>query len=196
MGMELHWDKFQLMPVRCNTNLRTPSGDLIPAKDSMVYLGATLSSSGRLSGELGRRLGAAWGEFCKYARAWKHTAISTARKINIFEALVSSKVMYSLNSAWLQKADRRRLDGFQCRCLRRILHIAPAYVSRNSNKQILTQAGQQPYTAQLLKHQLLLFGKVGRSTTSDPLRRLTFQPGSLRPASDACARGVGRPRQK
>eukprot|EP00959_Pyramimonas_sp_CCMP1952_P059992 1253339-Pyramimonas_sp.AAC.1 len=121
----------------------------------MVYLGATLSNSGQLRGELGKRLGAAWGEFCRHSRAWKHAAISTTRKLQVFQALVTNKVMYSLNSAWLNKAERRRLDGFQARCLRRILHIPHAYISRVSNEQVLLQAGQQRYTVQLLRHQLL-----------------------------------------
>eukprot|EP00959_Pyramimonas_sp_CCMP1952_P205378 4295047-Pyramimonas_sp.AAC.1 len=76
----------------------------------MVYLGATISTTGQLRGELGKRLGAAWGEFCRHSRAWKHAAISTARKIHLFQALVTSKVMYLLNSAWLNKAERRMLD--------------------------------------------------------------------------------------
>ena len=147
------------MPVRCEINLLTPSGTPIVAKDSIVYLGATLSTTGQLRGELGKRFGAAWGEFCRHSRAWKHTAISTARKIQVFQALVTSKVMYSLNLAWLNKAERRMLDGFQAKCIRRILHIPHAYISRISNQDVLSRAGQQSYTTQLLKHQLLWFGK-------------------------------------
>ena len=109
---------------------------------------------------------------------------------------MTSKVMYSLNSAWLNKAERRRLDGFQARCLRRILHIPHAYFSRVSNEQVLSQSGQQPYTAQLLRSQLLWFGKICRATDSNFLRRLTFQPGSARPATDACGRARGRPRNE
>ena len=196
VGMELHWDKFQFMPVRCDMSLTTPQGEPIPAKESIVYLGATISSSGRLSGELNKRLGAAWGEFCRYRRAWKHTAIAKARKLQVFQSLVTSKVMYSLNSAWLNKAERRQLDGFQARCLRSILHIPSAYISRVPNRDVLLRANQEPYTTQLLKQQLLWFGKIGRASNSNLLRRLTFQDGCLRPATDACARAVGRPRNE
>lgn len=88
------------------------------------------------------------------------------------------------------------MDGFQCGCLRRILHVPPAYVSRVPNKHVLAQAGQEPYTARLLKHELVSFGKVGRAAATDPLRRPTSQPGGLRPAADTCARAVGRPKQE
>eukprot|EP00959_Pyramimonas_sp_CCMP1952_P004397 92277-Pyramimonas_sp.AAC.1 len=76
----------------------------------MVYLGATLSNSAQLRGELGKESGAAWGEFYRHIRAWKHAATSATRKLQLFHALVTRKVMYSLNSAWLNKADRERLD--------------------------------------------------------------------------------------
>eukprot|EP00959_Pyramimonas_sp_CCMP1952_P323016 6758962-Pyramimonas_sp.AAC.1 len=49
LAMELHWNKFQLMPVRCDINLCTPSGDHIRPRDSTVCLEAALSSSGQLS---------------------------------------------------------------------------------------------------------------------------------------------------
>eukprot|EP00959_Pyramimonas_sp_CCMP1952_P110992 2321958-Pyramimonas_sp.AAC.1 len=74
--------------------------------------------------------------------------LALSEGLKFFQALVTSKVMYSLNSAWLNKAERKRLDGFQARCLRRILHIPHACVSRVSNEHAPLQSGQQPYTVQ------------------------------------------------
>eukprot|EP00959_Pyramimonas_sp_CCMP1952_P461839 9482262-Pyramimonas_sp.AAC.1 len=62
-GMELHWDKFQVLHVQNDIELYSPSGALIQPQDRLVYLGATISNTGRISGELNRRLGTAWGEF-------------------------------------------------------------------------------------------------------------------------------------
>eukprot|EP00959_Pyramimonas_sp_CCMP1952_P281274 5879992-Pyramimonas_sp.AAC.1 len=67
--------------------------------------------------------------------------------------------MHSLSSAWLTKADKRRLDGFQARCLRSILGVKHPYISRASSKAILERSGQTPYTSQLLVNQLAWFGK-------------------------------------
>ena len=66
-------------------------------------------------------------------------------------------------------------------------------VSRVSNSSVLQESGQIPYGRQLLKQQLLLFGRVARAPSSDPLRRLTFVPGSLRPVTGHYVRRVGRP---
>ena len=196
IGMELHWNKFQLLQTGCDISLRDPNGNIIQANGKMQYLGASIYSDGKLKHELSKRLGAAWGEFQRYARAWKHTAVSTRRKLQLFGALITSKVMYSLNSAWLNKQERRRLDGFQARCLRHIFNIPHSYISRISNKTVLEKAGVQPYSSQLLKHQLVWFGKIGRANGEDVLRRLTFQPDSVKPVTDLYARAPGRPRHE
>ena len=196
MGVELHWEKFQLIQTDGDIQFLAPSGHPIPATEQMKYLGATIYSSGNMKQELVKRLGGAWGEFQMYTRAWKHTSINLERKLNVFGALVTTKVMYSLSSAWLNKSDRRRLDGFQARCLRHILNIPHSYISRVSNKSVLQQAGATSYSGQLLQHQLMWFGKLGRSSDADVLRKLTFQPGSVRPITDTLARKRGRPRHE
>ena len=191
--MDLHWDKFQLMQIGCEVGLKTPEGKLIPPKDTLAYLGATIYNTGSVSSELNRRLGAAWNKFCKYARAWKRSSIHAIRKIEVFQSLITTKVMYSLSTAWLNKAERRRLDGFQARCLRKILNIPPAFVCRISNKSVLDKSGQTPYTLQLLRHQLLWFGKVGRAPNHDFTRMLTFQNDTVRSATISLKRRRGRP---
>ena len=42
-GMELHWDKFQLLPIQCAPVLTTPAGDPIPGRQRMEYLGTSLT---------------------------------------------------------------------------------------------------------------------------------------------------------
>jgi hypothetical protein len=66
VGMELHWDKFQMIKINSDVTLRTPAGQLIAEKRSMTYLGATLYNDGQLGTELNKRIGAAWAEFSKY----------------------------------------------------------------------------------------------------------------------------------
>eukprot|EP00959_Pyramimonas_sp_CCMP1952_P188794 3948673-Pyramimonas_sp.AAC.1 len=110
VGMELHWGKFQVTHVNNNMELFTPHGGQIHAKDNLVYLGATIYNTGHTYAELNKRLGQAWGEFCRHAKVWKHTSISIKRKLQIFLATVTSKVSHSLSSAWFNKAEKRRLD--------------------------------------------------------------------------------------
>jgi len=195
-GMELHWSKFQLLQVNGTYKLSAPDGSVIEPTDVMTYLGACIYSDGGVKSELNRRLGAGWSDFCKLSRLWKHTTLSRARKLQILQAVISSRLLYSLGSAWLNVAELRRLNGFQCRCLRPILGIKPSFISRVSNSTVLQQSGQIPYGRQLLRQQLLLFGRVARAPPTHPLRKLTFVPGSLSPATGHYVRRVGRPRNE
>ena len=80
-GMQLHWGKFQLLNIRCEMEVCSEAGEPIAAKETMGHLGATLSSDGRVDSELSRRIGAAWGNFRKLDRLWKHTTLPAARKL-------------------------------------------------------------------------------------------------------------------
>jgi hypothetical protein len=195
-GLELHWDKFQLLQVRCSGHLRAPDGKDIAASDSMTYLGTNLRADGTIKRELGRKLAMAWADFQRLDRLWRHTSVSRARKFLIFQATISSRALYGLSGAWLNASERRRLDGFQSKCLRKILGIPAAYFSRISNKEVLNRAQHVPYTTQLLKKQLMLYGRIGRAPDDDALRSLTFCPGSLTPATSRFVRRVGRPRHE
>ena len=101
--------------------------------------------------------------------------------------------MYGLSSAWLHVKEQRQLDGFQAKCLRKLLRVRRSYFSRVSNQKILEQSRQVSHTVQLLKQQLLLYGKIACAPDSDALRKLTFCDGSLQAASDKYVRRVGRP---
>jgi hypothetical protein len=195
-GMALHWSKFQLLEVSGSYHLMAPDGTAIVPSELMTYLGAAIYADGRIKSELNRRLGAAWAEFCKMSRLWKHTTLSRERKIEIFNACILTRLLYSLSSAWLNVAETRRLNGFHCRCLRVILNIKVAFISRVSNASVLQTSSQLQLSKQLLKQQLILYGKVARSPDADPLRMLTFVPGTLLPLTGQYVRRVGRPRNE
>ena len=80
--------------------------------------------------------------------------------------------------------------------MRSIIGVKPAFVSRVSNEEVRSRAGQIAYSRQLLKQQLLLFGRVFRSPDTDELRELTFFPGSFHDATSRYVRRVGRPRNE
>ena len=117
-------------------------------------------------------------------------------KTNIYIYIYIFIYTYGLSSAWLHMKEQRQLDGFHAKCPRKLLRVRPSYFSRVSNQKILEQSGQVSYTVQLLKQQLLLYGKIARAPDSDALRKLTFCDGSLQAASDKYVRRVGRPRHE
>ena len=59
----------------------------------------------------------------KLQQVWSHAGVGVARKIELFNAIVVSRLVYGLSTIWLVSAQRKRLDGFFARCLRQILKM-------------------------------------------------------------------------
>ena len=97
---------------------------------------------------------------------------------------------------WMVKAQLRRIDGFQARCLRKVLGVPAAFVSRVSNAEVLSRADAKPLSEQLQYRQLVIMGKVARAASGSPLRQDTFIDDSLIPQVGRYIRKVGRPRQE
>ena len=110
-GLELNLKKTVLLSVGAASGTITlPDGSTITAVQQAVYLGGLLGSDGRPSGELSRRLGEAGRLFDTLSAIWKHANITRQRKIQVFDACVVSKLLYSLESLWLLQEDRKKLD--------------------------------------------------------------------------------------
>ena len=61
---------------------------------------------------------------------------------------------------------------------------------------MLEKAGHAPLGKQLLRQQLLLYGRIARAPDNDYLRMLTFCPDTLEPTTSVMVRRVGRPRNE
>ena len=194
LGLSLNWSKVELLPLKTDCDIRTPSGQPIKKKSSIKYLGSTLAADGLIHNELARRLGCATADFKVLQRLWNHSTLSVKKKLQIFDACVISKLTYGLHVAWLNKAERRRLDGFHCRCLRSIMKIPMAFYSRVSNVEVLRRAQTRPVTTVLLERQLLYLHRLANLPGDSQLRRSVFRPGSFELQRPAGVRRVGRPR--
>ena len=122
-GMVLHWGKTPAISVCCDDHINRSDGTLIPGSDSMEYLGGLITSDGRADSELSRRIGMATGDFRELQKLWNHASVTLKDKLHFFESLIASKLTYGLATLWLVTAQRRRIDGFYARCLRKILRI-------------------------------------------------------------------------
>ena len=193
-GLCLNWSKCEVMTVRTHGIIKSPEGVELPIKVSITYLGSLISSDGRVATELSRRFGKAKGEFHSLKRVWMHANVGLQRKLQIFNQCVLSGLMYGLSSAVLNKASRRRLDGFQAACLRQIMHIPHAYWSRISNLSVLQKAAQKPTSELLQNEQQKYVEELRCRQPSDPVRSSILSPNGpdFRPLPSK--RRVGRPR--
>ena len=74
---------------RCKSQLRDvrkEDGTSISCKDSMLYLGSLLAADGKITSELGRRIGMAQSDFRILEKVWKHSTLNRFNKIQILTA--------------------------------------------------------------------------------------------------------------
>ena len=62
-GLQIHWDKLNLVTVGTQDGVHTPSGGDIRPQTSMLYLGSTIHMNGKFGSEISRKIGAAHAEF-------------------------------------------------------------------------------------------------------------------------------------
>ena len=194
-GLQIHAGKLQLVSLCQKQEVKDPSGKQIPSQDSMLYLGATLHHSGRAVSETSRKIGMATGQFKVLNTIWKHAAISLTRKIEIFTATICSRLVYATASSWLMKSDLRRLDGFFCSCLRKILRIPHSFYSRVSNADVCLRAGCRMLSSSIRESQLKLLGRVMHDPAKKVLRNVAFHGETETSETAAWVRRRGRPRQ-
>jgi len=141
-------------------------------------------------------MGMAKADFRSLSRVWSRSNLSKKRKLDIFAALVESKLLYGLSTAVYTKAESRRIDGFQSRCLRQLLKIPAAYISRVSNATVLQKCDVQALSQKLLDRQCKYFQKILQTDSNSMVKKVSFVSGlsnSLQPATSEFIRRRGRP---
>ena len=83
-GLELNWKKVELLPIRCDAHILDPAGNDLHSAESIKYLGALLSNTGKIDSELNRRLGMAVADFKTLKQVWNHSSISRLDKLQIY----------------------------------------------------------------------------------------------------------------
>ena len=92
------------MSVCTASSVLRPDGTALDRKREVVYLGGLITCDGRVSRELNRRVSEGRSILIKLRQLWTHANLSRKWKLQIFNACVTSKVMYALESIWLLKA--------------------------------------------------------------------------------------------
>ena len=169
-GLELNWSKTFQMNICTNVELYCPDGTKLVVKKDLMYLGGLISCDSRSEGALNKKLSEGRAIFKVLCRVWSHAGISRYRKLQIFNACVASKFLYSLESLWLLQKDKRRVNSFQCSCLRRIAKIQPSFISRVSNDEVFNLTKQEKISATLEKRQIRLYQKIQALPLATPIR--------------------------
>ena len=168
---------------------------MIESKRGIIYLGSIIACDGKCEREVSRRIGEGRSVFKLLSKLWCHANLTVHRKVQIFNACVVSKVLYALESLWLLKSVRHRLDAFQCFCLRQIMRIPPSYVSRVSNASVLERSSQSPLSELFKQRQIRCYRQVMAASPSDFVKQLVCDSVG-KPFKWYVRRSRGRPRQR
>ena len=115
-------------------------GNVVPIQTQADYLGGRIKDTGDHKPEIQHRITATWATLRKLDLLWGKSTASMKWKTRVHDAVTVAKLMYGLASLPRTKADRRKIDAFQMKGLRKILHIKNPYWSRVSNKKLLERA--------------------------------------------------------
>ena len=160
--------------------------------------------NGSYKREISHRISNTWHTVQKLDLLWKKAPVSMKWKIRVFDAGIVSKLFYGLESVPFTEQDCNRLDAFQYRGLRTVLHIKHPFWPHIENKDVLelasTRAAIQskkpivPLSQHLVRRQIKLYGHIVMAEDSDLMKKACmYQDGTRR---ITLFRRTGRPRLK
>ena len=96
-----------------------------------------MTADGDCSHEIKRHLLLGWKVMTNLDSILKNRDITLPTKVRLVKAMVFPVVMYGCESWTVKKAERRRIDGFELWCWRRLLRVP--WAARRSNQSILKE---------------------------------------------------------
>lgn len=204
----LNFNKNKCVSVNFHTTARTKyaDGSRVPTAEQATYLGATLSKSANTRKEVNAKISQCFVILNKLQYFWKNPNCPSRFKIQVYDAVIRSKLVYSLESLELTSGLLNHLNAFQLKGLRKILNMKTTFVERANTNQLVMQRANAiknpegkpgkdiaPYSEYIHYKQNSLLAHIARTSTHDPLRQCTFTPGTNLPFQMGRKR-VGRPR--
>ena len=106
----------------------------------LTYIGSTIDSYNSSFNDVNRRIAIATSTMSKLSSLWTSSRLSLALKMRLYNSLTISTITYSSASWTLTKAQKKRIEAFNTKALRRIVGVRwHDYVTNTS---ILIRTGQ------------------------------------------------------
>ena len=102
----------------------------VKVKPSAKYLGVYLTPKGNNSTDIAQRIHRGRAGFEKLHKFWRHSNITQAWKMQVFNQVFIPMLTYGTESAYISPSDMQKLDAFQAQCLRKILNKKSTYFTK------------------------------------------------------------------
>ena len=130
-----------------------------------IFLGSKITADGDCSHEIKRCLLLRRKVMTNLDSILKSRDIILSTKVHLVKAMVFPVVMYGCESWTVKKAERRRIDGFELWCWRRLLRVP--WTARRSNQSILKEISPGiSLEGMMLQLKLQYFGHLMRRVDS------------------------------
>ena len=202
--MRFNQDKCILLGMNSLGSVQYIDGGLMPTAERAPHLGTNMSAKGNPHLEINTRIISTTTTLNKLDMLWKKAPVSTTWKMRVHDAVISSKLLYGLESASLTNAEYERLDSFQIKALRGILGIKLPHHSHISNEVVMQRANQRirlkegkvitKMSDQLINRQIKSMAHFLRSEENDIMKTCTLDNSGL--GVIAGFKRTGRPRIK
>ena len=221
-GLQLNLDKCELIRISRTTsftekdNVFFKNGQKVNIKDEAKYLGCWLNYKGDPTREVRQRITVCMTILKKLDLYWFKANPSIKEKLQVYDAIIKSKLLYGLESAPMNESTKHELDIFQLKGLRKILGIKTTFVDKTQDNKTIYRKVQQhihentksgkperqikPMSQVYEERKTQLLNSIICSPEGSPTRVLTFQPNTLQPTeihdNNTRKRRSGHPRVK
>ena len=112
-------------------------GEMVETVADFIFLGSKMTADGDCSHEIKRCLLLGRKVMTNLDSILKSRGITLPTKVCLVKAMVFPVVTYGCESWTVKKAERRKMDGFELCCWRRLLRVP--WTARRSNQSILKE---------------------------------------------------------
>jgi len=196
-GLRISWPKTKLQNL--GSGAQPPSisvdGNLVESVNNFIYLGSVQSSDGYCRPDINRRIGLASSVMASLSNTWNNRHLSISSKIRVYQALVTSVLLYAAESWTMLASDMKTLEAFHMKCQRQILKVKWHQFVRN--EEITAITGLPPMCEIISCRRNAVFGHIARLNEDVPAHQALHAHVNLslgRPPDSSWKRRPGRPR--
>ena len=204
-GLSLNHKKCAYFAINRNNRIFFKNGEEVQKTTHQTYLGALLTDNVEIKEEISARISKANQVFHRLKTFWKNSNCSIRWKIQVYDAIIKAITLYGLETVHITKAQIDRLHAMHTKGLRNILKLKHTYIDRSSTYERIwtmendkiktgkhTNAQVFSFESTLKQRRIKFLGHILRAANNDPMRAITFQPNTAKPAI-VHKRRVGRP---
>ena len=158
--------------------------------DSFVYLGCLIHKTGSSVPEITRSIAVARNSMKTLDKSIWRSNISLQTKIRLYNCYILPVLLYGVEVWTITDSVEKKLDVFDCWCLRRILHIP--YTKNITNKEVRERTNQPKVSASIRSRRMRLFERIAQDNPLSDHSRV-LKTGIKAPTRE-WKRPRGRPR--